>query len=137
MLVVNLPVRDVIASAEYYRGIGFEVDEDFCEEEAASFQVTRSVVVMLLSHRRFAEFVGRDPAALRLGTPALTSLSAASRAEVDALVERAMRHGGARRTFVAQGALYGRSFADPDGHVWEVMHMDAEEPQPEVTAAGI
>lgn len=132
MLVVNLPVRDVIASAEFYRGLGFTVDEEFCEEEAVSVRVSPSVVVMLLSRDRFAEFTGIDAARLRRPTPALISLSAGGRAEVDALFERAIGHGGARRAFVAQGPLYGRSFADPDGHVWEALHMEP----PEISADG-
>lgn len=139
MLVVSLPVRDVIASADFYRGLGFAVDEDFCEDEAASVRVAPSVIVMLLSRSRFAEFVGADATALHQPTPALTSLSAVSRAEVDALFESAIGHGGSRRTFVAQGSLYGRSFADPDGHVWEVIHMDepAVQGPDDVTAAAI
>jgi predicted lactoylglutathione lyase len=128
MLVVNLPVHDVVASASFYRGLGFEVDEEYCEEEAASVKVGPSVVVMLLSRDRFAQFVGADPAALGRPTPALNSLSADSRAEVDAMFARAIGSGGSSRTLVAQGPLYGRSFADPDGHVWEVLHLGTPRP---------
>lgn len=121
MIVVNLPVRDLVASADFYRALGFRVDEDFCEQEAASVRVAPGGVVMLLSPERYAEFVGA-PVAPPV-TPALTSLSAATRAEVDDVVDRALTHGGSPRAFVAQGPLYGRSFADPDGHVWELIHM--------------
>lgn len=123
MIVLNLPVRDVIASADFYRALGFGVDEEFCAEEAVSVRLAPTVLLMLLSHERYGDFVGPGALAGREPSPALTSLSAASRADVDALADRALLAGAAPRALVAEGPLYGRSFADPDGHVWEVIHM--------------
>jgi len=130
MVVVNLPVRDLPASADFYRALGFAVDEDFCETEAVSVRVAPGVVAMLLSRERFAAFLGPDGLRGRPPTPALTSLAAGSRAEVDDVVDAALRHGGSPRAFVAEGALYGRSFADPDGHVWELICVPDGAPVP-------
>ena len=137
MIVVNLPVRDLLASADFYRGLGLAVDEDFCEEEAVGVALAPTVVVMLLSLRRFGEFVGVADLGARPPTPALTSLAARSRAQVDELADRALLHGGTPRSFVAQGPMYGRSFADPDGHVWEVIHVPVPcGPEPADDAGG-
>lgn len=122
MVVVNLPVRDPIASGDFYRALGFDIDEEYCEEEAVAVRLAPAVVVMLLSRERFGEFVGPGLAG-RVPTPSLTSLGVPSRALVDALHDTALAHGGSSRSFVTQGPLYARSFADPDGHVWEVLHM--------------
>lgn len=129
MVIVNLPVRDLLASADFYRSLGFAVDEEFCEAEAVSVRVSDSVLVMLLSFERYAGFLGADdggapthPADVR--PQSLTSVSTATAREVDDIYARALAAGGTSRSFVEQGPVHGRSFADPDGHVWELIHMD-------------
>lgn len=129
MVIVNLPVRDLLASAEFYRHLGWPVDEEFCEVEAVSVRVSDSVLVMLLSFERYAGFLGADgdgvladPADIR--PQSLTSVSTASADEVEQIYARALAAGGSARAFVEQGLVHGRSFADPDGHVWELVHMD-------------
>ena len=129
MVIVNLPVRDLPASADFYRALGFAVDEEFCEAEAISVRVSDSVLVMLLSRERYAAFLGAGPD----GAPtrpddvrpqSLTSISTATAAEVEVIHARALAAGGSPRAFVEQGLVHGRSFADPDGHVWELLHLD-------------
>jgi uncharacterized protein len=125
MIFVNLPVADLAASKAFYGGLGFSFNEQFSDERTASVVISDSIVVMLLTRDRFADFVTGevgDPAA---GTTQLNGISADSRAEVDELVSRAMAHGG-KPWMPPQdhGFMYGSSFADPDGHVWEVIWMD-------------
>ncbi len=129
MVIVNLPVRDLLAAADFYRRLGFAVDEEFCEVEAVSVRVADSVLVMLLSFERYAAFLGTDDgAAVRspddVRAESLTSLSTVTAAEVEDIYARALAAGGRPRAFVAQGPVHGRSFADLDGHVWELIHMD-------------
>ena len=129
MVIVNLPVRDLLASAEFYRRLGFAVDEEYCEVEAVSVRVSDSVLVMLLSFERYAGFLGAgdDGSPTREGdvhAQSLTSVSTASSAEVEEIYERALAAGGSPRSFVEQGLVHGRSFADLDGHVWELIHLD-------------
>jgi predicted lactoylglutathione lyase len=87
--------------------------------------VSDTIVVMLLARDRFADFVTGEVADPAAGTSVINCLSAASRAEVDDLVGRALAGGG--RPWLdpmSEGPMYGGSFADPDGHVWEVLFME-------------
>jgi uncharacterized protein len=127
MVFLNLPVSDLAASRAFYGGLGFSFNEQFSDDRTASVVVDENIVVMLQTRDRFADFVAGevgDPAA---ATTQLTALSAGSREEVDQLVERALASGG-RPWLPAQdhGSMYGASFTDPDGHVWEAMWMDQQ-----------
>ena len=126
-IFVNLPVADLAAAKAFYSGLGFGFNEQFSDERTASVVVADNIVVMLLTRDRFADFV---PDADRIGDPSrsttvLNALSADSREEADDLLARALASGG-KPWMPAQdhGFMYGVSFADPDGHVWEVAWMD-------------
>ena len=126
-IFVNLPVTDLAAAKAFYSGLGFGFNEQFSDERTASVVVADNIVVMLLTRDRFADFV---PDADRIGDPSrsttvLNALSAGSREEADDLLARALASGG-KPWMPAQdhGFMYGVSFADPDGHVWEVAWMD-------------
>jgi len=80
---------------------------------------------MLLVRDRFADFSAGPVGDARTSTTVINCLSAVSRAEVDELVDRALTSGG--KTWLdkmTDGPMYGHSFADPDGHVWEVLFME-------------
>jgi predicted lactoylglutathione lyase len=126
-IFVNLPVTDLAAAKAFYGGLGFGFNEQFSDERTASVVVADNIVVMLLTRDRFADFV---PAADRIGDPSrsttvLNALSADSREEADDLLARALASGG-KPWMPAQdhGFMYGVSFTDPDGHVWEAVWMD-------------
>lgn len=126
-IFVNLPVTDLAAAKAFYGGLGFGSNEQFSDERTASVVVADNIAVMLLTRDRFADFV---PDADRIGDPArsttvLNALSASSREEADDLLARALASGG-KPWMPAQdhGSMYGVSFTDPDGHVWEVVWMD-------------
>ena len=135
MIFVNLPVRDVAASRAFYTALGFEVNEEYSDRQVACIVISRTIAVMLLEHARFREFVDTEIADPWVTTQVLNALSTVSRAEVDELVARAVTAGGTARRTLAEGPMYGRSFADPDGHVWELIHMDAPETDPTPTPA--
>lgn len=128
MIFVNLPVADVGASRDFYTGLGFAVNEDFSDERCACLVVSSAIVVMLLDHERFADFVGdKEIVDAHRATGVINCLSAAGREEVDSLVAAAVAHGGVEGRVMEDGPMYGRSFADPDGHAWEVLHMEMAE----------
>jgi hypothetical protein len=129
MIVVSLPVRDVQVSRDFYTGLGFTVNEQFSDHEVACVVISDTIVVMLLEHSRFQGFITTAIADARTHTEVLNALSASSRAEVDDLMARAVAGGGTARTPIEQDGMYGHSFHDPDGHVWELMHMDMDVPQ--------
>lgn len=128
MIFVNLPVEDVAVSRRFYAGLGFPVDEVCSDDEVACVVVSPTILVMVLDRARFATFVSTEVADPRRTTQVLNGLSAASRDEVDELVARAVAHGGTALTAVEDGPMYGRSFSDPDGHVWEAIHTEVPEP---------
>lgn len=125
MIFVNLPVADLQASREFYTGLGFGVNEIFSDDSCVSVVVSDTIVVMLLTRDRFGDFVTGPVGDPHTATTSINCISAESPAEVDELVRRALTSGGGEwLPQMAVGPMYGHSFADPDGHVWEVLHMD-------------
>ncbi|MGO1048926.1 VOC family protein [Crossiella sp. CA198] len=124
MIFVNLPVKDVAAARDFYTKLGFTANEQFSDENTASMVVEQNITVMLLGEAKFKEFINgeiSDPDT----TEVLNALSADSREEVDQLVAAALAAGGTEwKPFQDHGFMYGGSFRDLDGHVWEVMWMD-------------
>jgi predicted lactoylglutathione lyase len=111
--------------ADFYTALGFPVNEAFSDDQAAAIVVSETIVVMLVARDRFAEFVAGPVGDPRDGPTAISCLNAESPEEVDRLVGAALASGGsAWLPKMEDGPMYGHSFADPDGHVWEVIHMD-------------
>lgn len=124
-IFVNLPVTDLARATAFYSALGFARNEQFSDETAASMVVEENIVVMLLTREKFAGFLPGpmgDPAE---ATSVLHALSAADRAECDDLLARALAAGGKPwQPAVDHGSMYGTSFTDPDGNVWETVWMD-------------
>jgi predicted lactoylglutathione lyase len=125
MIFVNLPVSDLARAVRFYESVGFTKNPEFSDDTAAGMALTEVIHVMLLTHEKFASFTTR-PIATREVIEVSNCLSCETRAEVDALVEKAIAGGGRADPMPAQdyGFMYFRQFEDPDGHVWEVMFMD-------------
>jgi predicted lactoylglutathione lyase len=125
MIFVNLPVADLGRAKAFYAGLGFGFNEQFSDERTASVVISEQIVVMLLTRDRFADFVPGpvgDPAS---ATTAINALSVESRGEADEMLARALASGGKPwQPAQDHGFMYGTSFTDPDGHVWETMWMD-------------
>ena len=128
-MFVNLAVRDVKRSMEFFTKLGFEFNAKFTDANAACMIVNRDASVMLLSEPFFATFTKKLPCNTSTHVEGLFALSCDSRAEVDEMVRRAVTAGG-QEAMPAQdhGFMYGRSFFDPDGHHWEVVWMSTEQP---------
>lgn len=125
MIFVNLPVADLDRSKAFYAGLGFGFDEQFSDERTASVVVSEHIVVMLLTRDRFADFVPGTVGDPAQATTVLNALSVESREEADEMLARALVSGGKPwQPAQDHGFMYGTSFADPDGHVWETVWMD-------------
>jgi predicted lactoylglutathione lyase len=125
MIFVNLPVNDLADSKAFYTGLGFSINEQFSDDQAACIVVSETIYVMLLVEDRFKDFINGEISDAHQSSEVLLCLSAESRSEVDQLVAAALAHGGKPwKPVLEQGPMYGHSFEDPDGHVWEVLHMD-------------
>ncbi|MCU1583918.1 MAG: Glyoxalase-like domain protein [Microbacteriaceae bacterium] len=122
---VNLPVQDLNRSVEFFTGLGYSVNPQFTNEEAASIVISDTIYVMLLVKPFFATFTSKQIVDASTGTEAIIALSTESREEVDALFDRAIAAGGTGYGDGQDlGFMYQRAFQDPDGHQWEVLWMD-------------
>ena len=125
MIFVNLPVADLEATKTFYTGLGFHIHEQFSDRDCVCIVISETIFVMTMNRKRFAEFVPGPVGDPATGTTTISCLSAASRQEVDDLVGRALAHGGKPwMDPMDEGFMYGHSFADPDGHAWEVIYME-------------
>lgn len=126
MIFVNLPVSDVARSTAFYESIGCVKDPRFSNDVASAMGWSDAIIFMILDRSFFATFTPKPIADAAAVTEVLICLSFDSRAEVDAVVARAAAAGGAADIRPAQdmGFMYSRAFADPDGHLFEPMHMD-------------
>lgn len=120
-MFVSLPVRDLDRAVAFFAALGFEFDPGVTDDRATALVVNDGAVVMLLAEDFFTTFTGQPVPAT---SEVVIALSAASPAEVDDLVGRALAAGGARaQDRISDGPLYGWSFLDPDGHQWELIHL--------------
>ncbi|MET8960085.1 VOC family protein [Streptomyces sp. NPDC004074] len=125
MIFVNLPVADVEASKKFFTELGYTINPQFTTDDCACVVISDTVIAMLLSKQRYADFTQKEIADATKTSEVLLCLSAESRAKVDELVDRALAAGGSgTREAVDHGYMYGRAFDDLDGHTWEVMWMD-------------
>jgi predicted lactoylglutathione lyase len=124
-IFVNLPVRDLKRSMDFFSTLGFEYNRQFTDEKAACMILSEEAFVMLLGEPFFQTFTKREPCDTARQTEAINALSCASRAEVDELTDKALAAGG-KPAMPPQdhGFMYGRSFYDLDGHHWELIWMD-------------
>lgn len=127
MIFVNLPVSDLQKSRVFVEALGAVNEPKFTDETAACMRFSDSIFVMILTHEKFSQFTPRPIADANAGSEVLLCLSADSRESVDRSVERAVAVGGTADPSPKQDyeVMYGRSVADPDGHIWEIMWMDA------------
>jgi predicted lactoylglutathione lyase len=124
-IFVNLAVRDLKKSMQFFSTLGFEFNPKFTDEKAACMIVSDEAFVMLLSEPFFKTFTKREPCDTTKHTEGLFALSCSSREEVDGLVKKAISAGGKRAMDPQDhGFMYGWSFYDPDDHHWEVFWMD-------------
>ena len=128
-IYVNLPVKDLDRSVGFFRQLGYGFDPKFTDHNATCMIVGENIFVMLLVEKFFQTFTSKVIADASRTTEAIVCLSADSRAAVDALVDKALAAGGTASGEVQDhGWMYGRSFQDLDGHLWEVVHMDLNAP---------
>ena len=127
MIFVNLPVADLKRATAFYETIGATKNPQFSDDTASCMVFSDTIYAMLLTHAKYAQFTSKEIVDARKSSEVLIALSADSRAEVDALVEKAKTGGVVIDPTPTQdfGFMYGRSFEDPDGHIWEVFWMDA------------
>lgn len=124
VVFINLPVQDLKKSMDFFAALGFTFNRQFTDDKAACMVLSDKGFVMLLDRAFFKTFTSRDICDSR-STETLVAFSCASRADVDALTDKALAAGA---TVAApnqdHGFMYSRAFYDIDGHHWEPVWMD-------------
>ena len=124
-IFVNLAVKNLAKSVAFFTKLGFAFDPQFTSDEAACMIVSDEAFVMLLLETRFKDFTKKEICDSETHTEAILALSAESREQVDELVNAAFEAGGAPANAPLEDLpMYGWSFQDLDGHLWEVIWLD-------------
>ena len=124
-IYVNIPVKDLKASVAFFTALGFEFDPRYTNEDAAAMVIGDGNAVMLLQEEFFKTFTKKPLADATAMTEAIISISAESREAVDDMVHKALQAGGRESLEpLEMPGMYGWSFQDLDGHLWEVLFMD-------------
>ncbi|MEU0988239.1 VOC family protein [Streptomyces sp. NPDC005953] len=125
MIFVNLATRDLDAARKFFTELGYTINTQFSDDSTASIPLSDTIVVMLHTHQKYAEFTKKPIADPTSSSEVLLALSAETREKVDELVDKAIAAGGTHTGETQDhGFMYGRAFNDPDGHTWEIVWMD-------------
>ena len=126
MIFVNLPVTDLTRSTAFYEAVGAVKNPSFSDDTASGMVLSDTIHVMLLTHDKWRQFTSKPIVDAHANAQVLLCLSADSRDDVSAQVEKAAAAGGKADPTPVQdyGFMFGRSYEDPDGHIWEIMWMD-------------
>jgi predicted lactoylglutathione lyase len=125
-IFINLPVKDLERSKAFFSGLGYSFNPQFTDDKAACMVVSEHIYVMMLVESYFKTFTKKEVNDAHLATEVLLALDAASREEVQQTITKATGLGGSIYAEPQDyGWMYQHSFADPDGHQWEIVYMDA------------
>jgi predicted lactoylglutathione lyase len=125
-IFVNLPVRDLSKATAFYTAIGATKNPQFSDDTASCMVVSDTIFVMLLTHAKWATFTKKPIVDAHREGEVMLALSAENRQAVDSIAAAAGANGGRADVNPKQdhGFMYGRSFEDVDGHIWECMYVD-------------
>jgi predicted lactoylglutathione lyase len=122
---VNLPIKDLNKSVAFFTKLGFSFNPQFTDENATCMIIGEDIFIMLLVEKFFKSFTKKDVCDTSKNTEAIVALYVESREKVDQMIEKAKEAGGSDpREKQDHGWMYGRSFEDIDGHLWEVFFME-------------
>jgi predicted lactoylglutathione lyase len=124
-IFVNLPVKDLNRTVDFFTKLGFTFNPQFTDENATCMIIGEDIYVMLLIERFFKTFTKKEICDVAKDAEVIVALSAESREKVDQIMNRVLEAGGKEsRDPQDHGWMYGRSFQDIDGHLWEIIYMN-------------
>jgi len=124
-IYLNLPIKDLEKTKEFFAKLGLEFNQQFSDENAACLIIGENIYAMLLVEKYFKTFIKKEISDSKKYTEIITALSVESKERVDELVDKAIEAGGRElREPQDHGFMYGRAFEDLDGHIWEVFYMN-------------
>ena len=124
-IFVNLPVKDLNKSIEFFTKLGYTFNAQFTDKTATCMIISESIYAMLLTHKKFMDFTSKTIIDAHNNIEVMNAFSVDTREEVDAMMEKALAAGATENNQAQDhGFMYSRSFSDLDGHVWEMFWMD-------------
>lgn len=124
-IFVNLPVKDLKKSMDFFTQLGYSFNAQFTDDKAACMVISESIFAMLLTEPFFKSFTNKEINDTSKSAQVIVCLSSESRAAVDELVSKAVAAGGATpKAAQDHGFMYSHGFEDLDGHIWEIVYMD-------------
>lgn len=124
-IFVNLPVKDLNKSIEFFSKLGFSFNPQFTDETATCMVVSEDIFVMLLTHDKFKTFTPKEICDATKGTEVLVCLTSESREKLNEVVRKAVAAGGTTYNKPQDhGSMYAHGFQDLDGHIWELIYME-------------
>ena len=124
-IFVNLPVKDLSRTVEFFKKLGFAFNAQFTDENATCMIINDNIFVMLLVEKFFKSFTKKEICDTTKDTEVIIALSTKSREKVDEMMHNVVEAGGKEsREPQDHGWMYGRSFQDINGHLWEIIYMD-------------
>lgn len=119
-IFVNLPVKELGRSKQYFAALGYTFNPQFTNDDAACMVISEDIFAMLLTEPFFKTFTTKSIVDARGAAEVMVALSCDSRAAVDKIVDAAIGAGGkSPKQAQDHGFMYSRSVEDPDGHIWE------------------
>ena len=124
-IFLNLAVKDLKKSIDFFTILGFSFNPQFTDEHATCMIIAENIFAMLVTEQRFKDFTKKEICNAHKNTEVLIAIDTDSREKVDEMVKTAVDAGGSIYMEPQdRGWMYGHSFADLDGHQWEIMYMD-------------
>jgi len=123
-IYVNLPVKDLKASVDFFTKLGFTFNAEFTNDQGTCMIVGENIYAMLLVESFFQTFTGKPVADATKSTEVINCIALSSQEAVDGMVKAAVAAGGAAPSEVKDhGFMYQHGFEDLDGHIWELVYM--------------
>jgi predicted lactoylglutathione lyase len=124
-IFVNLPVKSLDRSVDFFTKLGFQFNPQFTDQTATCMIVSEDIFVMLLTEAKFRTFTPKAICDATRSSEVLVCLTSESRERVDEMVRKAVAAGGTTYSEPKDyGFMYQHGFQDPDGHIWELVYME-------------
>jgi uncharacterized protein len=130
-IFVNLPVKSLPKSVEFFTKLGYRFNPQFTDETATCMIISDDIYVMLLTEAKFSTFTPKKICDATKNSEVLICLSCENREKVDEMIGKAVAAGGSTYADAKDyGFMYQHGFQDPDGHIWELVYMNPSAVQP-------
>ena len=127
-IFINLPVKDLNKTIEFFTKLGFRFNPQFTDKNATCMIINENIFVMLLIEKFFKTFIKKDIANTSNSAETILALSTDSKEKVNEMIKKVIAAGGKEsREPQDYGWMYGRAFEDINGHIWEIFYMNEKQ----------